>query len=299
MNAGGIARRTLALTGAFLISVPVGADAQARDVELSRSATLRIDRDPIDDRDNSRLRIRSSAHGVPADFVIACSGWYTDVHVNFEVPENGRALILRFGTERPDTFPQPIHSRMRVWGEGTVRMVMHPPTGIARIPRTAVGRVLRGLRSGTRMVARLEVDGLNRDAFFETAGAARAIPQLPCLHAAVPTAPRVLGRRSSLHDHDVEPEPADSAQTAHGLDVLRPVLTRGYLDYVLVHAVISAQGSVDSVGVFGLPESALEEQIERYVRTVRFTPARRDGQDVPSSLLFHLYKGEALPSRRR
>lgn len=289
--------RTLFIAAALLTSSVASAAAQPQAVRLSPTATVLIDRDPIDDTDYSSMSIRSTA-GVLAELQVRCAGRYPLLHVSYEGEYEGSVLVLRFGSERPDSFPQHAREPMKVWGEGRVRLVQHPPTGIATIPTEAIPRLRRGLQGGQRLVTRLDAPEGKYDTYFQTTGAARGLDMLSCIRNPPPPPPRVLGRSNSEWDYDSAPGLADSAATAAGLDRLRPALDRAILPRLLISMQINADGQADSVQVFGLTDPEGEERVITYMRALRYRPATREGQPVRSSLLLHLYREENLPRRR-
>jgi hypothetical protein len=288
--------RALFILVLLLATLADPAAAQPRTVRLSPTATVIVDRDPIEDTDYSSMSIRSVT-GVPAELHVRCFGRYANAYVSYDDYE-GSMLVLRFGSERPDSFPQIAGDPIKVWGEGAVRLVQNPPTGIASIPTEAIPRLRRGLQGGQRLVTRLDSGQGRYDTYFETAGTARGLDMLSCLAAPPPARPRVLGRSNSEYDYDSAAVVLDSAAAAAGLDRLRPVLDRSILPHVMVSLYVDAEGRVDSVTVIGPGEQADEERIIAYMRGLRFRPALREGQPVRSSVTLHLYRAENLPRRR-
>ena len=286
--------RTLVIALALLASSAASAAAQPQTVRLSPTASVFVNRDPVGGTDNSSMTVRSVS-GAEAQLLVRCSNQPPSLYVRFVGGHEGSMLVLRFGAERPDSFPQELGEPMKVWGGGTVRLVQSPPTGMAEIPAEALPRLRRGLQAGQPLAARIDGPAGAFDTSFETAGAARGLDMLSCLQTPAPPRPQVAGRPNGEREYDAAPVLLDSAAAAAGLDRLRPDLDRALLPSAVVRVHITAQGQVDSVHVFPFSDAPSEERVASYMRGLRFRPALREGRPVRSFLLLHLYREEDLP----
>lgn len=277
-------------------ALAVSAQGQEQRIRLGPSAVLSIRRDLIEDTDYSSIWMQSSSAAMPATLFLGCYGRHADAHVNFDDNRDGTLFIFRFNSEKPDSFPATPGEPMRMWGGGSVRLVVNPPTGIGNVPKTAIPRFVRGVRSGGRVVVRRVGQRGTTDTWFELEGVARGLERLSCLSAPVREEPRVLGRTAegSDEDYDSPATPADSAEAARGLDALRSTLDQEILPYLLGNAYVNAAGSVDSVRVF-TGNDEREDRYVAYIRTIRFHPAQKNGQPVRSQWMFHIYKAELVP----
>ncbi|HET7460191.1 MAG TPA: hypothetical protein VFJ82_03045, partial [Longimicrobium sp.] len=225
---------TVPVASMFAAAAPLR--AQFDDVHLDRYTTLTVHRAANPEMRSAVLYTESLPSGVEATLVTGCYGRIPDVHVVYGDGRGGRLSIFRFNAARPDTFAQ-MGAQTRVWGDGSVRLLVNPPSGTTDVPPGAVLRVMARISAGGRLLVRRQGARDVADAWFDLAGAARGMERLACRRGPLPPRPRLEDDLAGAV-HETDPAPADSAAAAAGLDALRPYLDRELLPYVLGRAVI-------------------------------------------------------------
>lgn len=269
------------------------ARAQMRTVQLGPSTTLVVRGDANPEMRSAVIHIESLPTGARARLAVGCYGRIPDVHVDYSDGRSGRLSIYRFNAARPDTFVLLMGAPTRVWGDGSVRLLVNPPSGTADVPAAAVLRVMARFAAGGRLLVRRQGARDAADAWFNLAGAARGMDRLACRHGPLPPRPRPEDDLAGAV-HETGPAPADSATAAAGLDALRPYLDRELMPYVLGRAVITAAGTVQDVEVTATDDEG-SARIRAYLRSLRFTPGTRAGKAVASAWTFRIYRAESAP----
>ncbi|HEU4884531.1 MAG TPA: hypothetical protein VFT45_19910 [Longimicrobium sp.] len=280
-----------------------GARAQ-RAEHFTPTITLYPRVDPIEDTDYSRLEVESVEGGgfsYPARLTIQCFGIYPSALVGYDDPVVGAThLVWRFDSRAPDTLALPREHTMRVYGAPGLWMVMYRPLGIVQLPDSVLRAMLRDAARSTRLVVRLSGPELRQDSYFSVAGLARGADRLSCLGPAAAERrraersrprPRVLGETVYYDEEQVDEEavPLDSAATEAALRAaLSPAdLSNEVLGDAYIQVLVNAAGQVDSAEHVSAHR---QEKIEAFLRTLRFRPARVNGEAVPVRVAVYLYR---------
>lgn len=275
-----------------VVAPRVGAQRPER---ISPSITLWPDVDPIEDTDYSNVQVAAvpveSGYSHPAHLSVRCYGVFRSGYFAYDEPVVGAThLVWRFDGNAPDTIALPREPAMRAYGGPGVWMVMYRPLGIVSLPEPALEAILRDGARASRMVVRLTGPETRRDSYFTLTGFSRALDRLSCLRpaAAAQRRERMRGRplmpgEKAYYDVasvDEEPVPLDSAATAAALrrEIPASALADASLGYVLSHLEVNAEGGVDSVTVVAAVRA--KDGMERFLRTLRFRPARINGEAV-------------------
>lgn len=273
-------RIVLALAACAAAAVPAQAQqGRHRDIGSFRYMP-RID--PISDRDESQATARAAERpgGMPGSIAWICDGSRLLITITAsDVPDRQRLrMVYRFDRDRPDTLA------IDTW----------PSEGVLIVPRERQHAFTARARSANLLVVRLIHGRGESDRYFDLSGSSRALGMLACVRGLRPDEPpgATTPRPRDLPlPWEYEISAVEEAPILVNRDDVVRALQRNYPPeerragtggQVDLRIRVLATGTVDpeAIRVERSTNPVFDEPARRVAATMRFTPARVNGQPV-------------------